>query len=338
MTSLYESILFSTNSGKNAFYKKWIEDHTKNANIEESNGAFYITGLVYLRTNENFPAGVKIGYIHSVDAMNITSFKGFPESCNEIAVYNAKINNFEGCTQDDLKFFCISNSDIKSLEGFPKSAERISIGGNKQHFRARDIQKICKCNISCITTLGRYAYGLGSVKLDDDEQEYIQDVAEELEKLLMKDLKDLERLDCIIDKKSHVFLNLVFEDNVGFEGFPNSKSVSGNPDYHNNNVYISFIYLPETRELARFKQGALDTPENWDKIQPWIPYTVKRQVKTLDIAYLANGGKDFKTTKTDFFAKDIYRKIIWYVKDVIEEAKKGNNGTLHRTTKTQFVK
>lgn len=337
MNNLYESILSSTGSGKQAVYKKWLEDHSHGAKIENTDkGQFYISGLARVSTNENFPAGINIGYVNSVEASNITTFKGFPENCDYVTVFNAKTKNFEGCTQEDLKYFFVAYSDIPSLEGFPKSAERISIGENKQHYRERDIKKICKCNH--ITTLGTYMLGIGSVVIGEEEREYVMGVAEELEKMLMKDLKDLQRLDCIIDKKYHIFLNLVFEDNVGFEDFPNAKSVPGNPDYINNNVYISFIYLPETRELACFKHGALDTPKNWAETQPWIPGEVKRQIKTLDMPYRANGGKKFKTTKTDFFANDIHRKIIRYVKDVVDAAKKDNNGTLHRTTKTQFIK
>ena len=317
-----ESILSSVGAGKQYFYKKWLEEHTKSGTqikYDEKTGVYDLFGLSEITTNENFPSGIKIGYCTIVNASNITTFKGFPERCDYIKINDSDITSFEGCPEDPNKIV-ISSSNIKSLEGLPKYVDHMSIGGNKQHFHAKDINRVCKCKN--ITTLGVF-FSDGTAYFSEEEKEYIKGVAKELEKMLKNDIKELQRVDCVIDKMNHVFLLLVFEDNVGFEGWPNSKSVSGHPDYHNNNIYTSFVYLPEERTLARFKQGALDT--------------VKTQVKTLDYSYLANGGKDFGAVKIDFFAKDIYDKIKKYVKGVVDAAKEDNDGTLHRTTKTKFM-
>ena len=317
-----ESILSSVGAGKQHFYKKWLEEHTKSGTqikYDEKTGVYNLFGLSEIATNENFPSGIKIGYCTIVNASNITTFKGFPERCDYIKINDSDITSFEGCPADPNKIV-ISSSNIKSLEGLPKYVDHMSIGGNKQHFHAKDINRVCKCKN--ITTLGVF-FSDGTSYFSEEEKEYIKGVAKELEKMLKNDIKELQRVDCVIDKMNHVFLLLVFEDNVGFEGWPNSKSVSGNPDYHNNNIYTSFVYLPEERTLARFKQGALDT--------------VKTQTKTFDYPYIANGGKDFGAVKIDFFAKDIYDKIKKYVKSVVDAAKEDNDGTLHRTTKTKFM-
>ena len=317
-----ESILSSTGAGKQHFYKKWLEEHTKSGTqikYDEKTGVYDLFGLSEIITHENFPSGIKIGYCTIVNASNITTFKDFPKRCDYIKINDSDITSFEGCPADPNKIV-ISSSNIKSLDGLPKYVDHMSIGGNKQHFHAKDINRVCKCKN--ITTLGVF-FSDGTAYFSEEEKEYIKGVAKELEKMLKNDIKELQRVDCVIDKMNHVFLLLVFEDNVGFEGWPNSKSVSGNPDYHNNNIYTSFVYLPEERTLARFKQGALDT--------------VKTQIKTLDYSYLANGGKDFGAVKIDFFAKDIYDKIKKYVKGVVDAAKEDNDGTLHRTIKTKFM-
>ena len=317
-----ESILSSVGAGKQHIYKKWLEEHTKSGTqikYDEKTGVYDLFGLSEIITNENFPSGIKIGYCTIVNASNITTFKDFPKRCDYIKINDSDITSFEGCPADPNKIV-ISSSNIKSLDGLPKYLDHMSIGGNKQHFHAKDINRVCKCKN--ITTLGVF-FSDGTSYFSEEEKEYIKGVAKELEKMLKNDIKELQRVDCVIDKMHRVFLLLVFEDNVGFEGWPNSKSVSGNPDYHNNNIYTSFVYLPEERTLARFKQGALDT--------------VKTQVKTLDYSYLANGGKDFGAVKIDFFAKDIYDKIKKYVKGVVDAAKEDNDGTLHRTTETKFM-
>lgn len=331
-----ESILSSTGAGKQHIYKKWLEENT-NAGTQikynEKTGVYDLFGLSKIIAYENFPAGIKIGYCTTVDMTNITTLKGFPEFCNYITIHNADLDNFEGCPADPNKIV-ISSSNIKSLDGLPKYVDHMSIGGNKQHFHAKDINRVCKCKN--ITTLGVF-FSDGTAYFSEEEKEYIKGVAKELEKMLKNDIKELQRVDCVIDKMHRVFLLLVFEDNAGFEGWPNSKSVSGNPDYHNNNIYTSFVYLPEERTLARFKQGALDTPYDFVETQKTVHGNVKTQVKTLDYPYLANGGKDFGAVKIDFFAKDICDKIKKYVKNVVDAAKEDGDGTLHRTTETKFM-
>ena len=136
----------------------------------------------------------------------------------------------------------------------------MSIGGNKQHFSANDVKHYCK--FKDITTLGVFNYD-GMSYFGNGERQYIKDVVKELEAMLKSNIKELRNVDCTIDDKRRIFIRLDFEDNVGFENWPNCKSVSDNPDYHTNNIYTSFVYLPETRTLARFRQGALDTPENF---------------------------------------------------------------------------
>lgn len=333
MKPLYESILSSTGAGKTNIYANWIERHA-NGKIEKAGDKFniYNSEDTSIKTEENFPQGIKIGYCNSVEVKNLTSLQGFPERCRYVTIDGCKLKDFAGCTKEDIDYLEVKNCDIQSLHGFPEQVTRISIGGNKQHFTANEIKKYCK--FSAVTTLG--TYGMSQVTFNEYDKQYIEEQAEELEKLYMRDIKDLLRLEIRIDKKNHVYILLVFEDNVGFGNWPDGKAAKNNPDYYNNNIYMSFVYLPETRDLARFKQGALDTPDDWDVSQPLIPNTVKTQCKILDMPYRANGGKDFNAVKIDFVAKDIYRKTKKYVKEVIDAAKEDCGGTLHRTTKTIF--
>ena len=125
MKSLYESILSSTNAGRESLIRAWLDEHNiKNYTINNK-GEIDINGRVDLRVYdfEMFPSYIQFGTVKGDFYWNdkIASLKGAPRKVEKSFFCSyTNLTTLEGAPKEVGGLFNCTNNKLTSLEGAPE--------------------------------------------------------------------------------------------------------------------------------------------------------------------------------------------------------------------------
>lgn len=246
MKSVYdyiqESILSSTNSGKQAVAEKWLEENNiKKSDYEIRNGKLYIQNNGYcVNIKKSIPSFVNIHYIKNISFSNMKSFDNMPVEMNNCEIKNCEIDDFLFINQKSMmNNFSVHDCKIKSLRGLPECTESLVVSNNEQHYSLSEIAKYSpRTNKKKIHNFG-YTTFLGNTILGFNDKKYIDDQFQEFVKTVKSEVKEL---------RGNIFGRLTRNNFyvMTFNYLPLSEQKFG----ISQNPFVSFSYCTQKNDLA----------------------------------------------------------------------------------------
>lgn len=151
MKTLYESILSSTNAGKESLIRPirtWLDEYgVKNYTINDKLEINLVGDVNLMRKGlKEFPSFIQFGVVKGnffCDLNRLTTLKGSPIEVGKVfdCSYN-RLVSLEGAPFR-VKYFDCSSNKLASLEGAPRKSNFFNCKNNTTKFSKGDVMKVC---------------------------------------------------------------------------------------------------------------------------------------------------------------------------------------------------
>lgn len=319
---IQESILSSTNAGRESIIKRWIDVNGLKEKSFEFSGKLGISSaflnLDDLKNEDGkiikkIPDYIDVFQANTVFTSSETALSNLPKVIGTLIIKGIKIKDFGFLSRHKIGSLYVSQCDISSLKGLDDIEDLglLRIGDNKQHFSLKEIKKYSHLKENDI-------YNFGEINTDPDsvirmkgikptgqnDYRFINKEAEKTIDIYKKEIPSIKKAKYIFGYSNCIFY-LSFSE-------PYIKG------YERSCTFLEFLYDFKNRELVLYDNGILPlTINDRDK------YPDNQKYKSCTAPYIDNGGKPFKKVIIpDFTAEDITRKTIPWIKKVMEAVEK----------------
>ena len=323
---IQESILSSTNAGRESIIKRWIDvNELKEKSFEVSGKLGISSALLNLDDLKNedgkiikkIPDYIEVFQANTVFTSSEQALSNLPKVMGTLIIKGIKIKDFGFLSRHKIGSLYVSQCDISSLKGLDDIEDLgfLRIGDNKQHFSIKEIKKYSYLkekdiyNFGYVNEEGLHGINMKGIKqTGQTDYIFIKKEAEKIINIYKKEFSDLKKSNYVFEcGSSHIFFRLDFSDPY-ISGFDESCA------------YLGFLYDFASRQISLYNSGIIPITKK-DKEK----YPDNQRFKSFTDPYIKNGGKIFKNAAIpDFTAENITIKTIPWIKKVIEASEKGD--------------